>query len=213
TSLPGYSLLHGLLPLLSGLRNVARWGWLVLAGAAVLAGFGVAALERRKQPAGRAVLAAICVLITVEALRTPVGYTPVEAIPRIYDRLAGQPVVVAEFPFYSGASVSQNGPYVLANTRYFRPLMNGYSSFHPESFMTRARALNTFPSEQALAELQVAGVTHVLVHVEAFRDRYGEPALNAIDTITRLEFITEEDGIRLYRVNTAPQAPQAPQAP
>ena len=31
---------------LSGLRNVARWGWLPLAAIAILAGFGVAALER-----------------------------------------------------------------------------------------------------------------------------------------------------------------------
>lgn len=200
TGLAGYSLLHETLPLLSGLRNVARWGWLLLAAAAMLAGFGLAALERGQLSAWRGVPLAICLLITIEAIRTPVGYTPFNGIPRLYDRLAGQDVVVAEFPFYSGASVSQNGPYVLANTRYFRPLMNGYSSFHPESFMKRARALNTFPSELALAELRLARATHVLVHVDAFRDRYRETALKAIDTVPSLEFVVEEDGIRLYRV-------------
>lgn len=200
TALPGYSLMHGLLPLLSGLRNVARWGWLTLAAVAMLAGFAAATLEQRNRGRWRWIAAAICVLLTVEAIRTPVGFTPYNGIPKIYDRFAGQPVVVAEFPFYSGASVAENGDYVLANTRYFQPLLNGYSGFHPEPFLTRGRALNSFPSEEALAELKVAGVTDVLVHVDAFRDRYRDAALQAIDTVPALEFIVEEDGIRLYRL-------------
>ena len=63
--------------------------------------------------------------------------------------------ILAEFPFYSGASVSLNGPYVLANTRYFRPLMNGYSSFHPDIVRSaRPRARTVFRASVALAELQ-----------------------------------------------------------
>ena len=52
--------------------------------------------------------------MTVEAIRTPVGFTPFNGIPHIYDRLAANRTsCVAEFPFYSGANVSLNGPYVL----------------------------------------------------------------------------------------------------
>lgn len=206
TALPGYALLHQSLPLLSGLRNVARWGWLLLAAVSILAGFAAASLERRKLARWPLMAFGLCALITVEALRAPIGYTPVTPIPTIYDRFAGQPVVLAEFPFYSGASVAENGQYVLANTRYFKPLMNGYSGFHPEPFLARARALNSFPSEQALAELHVAGVTDVLVHVAAFRDRYRDAALKAIDTVTALELVGEEDGIRHYRLRP-PVAP------
>ncbi len=113
-------------------------------------------------------------LVTVEAIRTPVGFTPVYGIPRLYDRFAtASDVVIAEFPFYSGANVSLNGPYVLANTRYFKPLLNGYSSFHPDTFEARGRALNSFPSEAALAELKVARVTHVLVHTQDFAGATG----------------------------------------
>lgn len=210
TSLPGYSLLHSSLPLLNGLRNVARWGWLALAAAAMLAGFGTAALENRNRRGGlqssqrwQLIAIILCVLITAESIRTPIGFTPFTGIPKIYDRFAGQPVVLAEFPFYSGPSVSENGRYVLANTRYFRPLLNGYSGFHPEPFLARGRALNSFPSEQALAELRVANVTDVLVHVAAFRDRYSDAALKAIDTVPSLEFVVEEEGIRLYRLTPA----------
>jgi hypothetical protein len=201
TSLPGFALLFHYLPLFNGLRNVARWGWLALAGISVLAGFGVAALERRQWRSWHSIAVALCVLVTAESIRTPVGFTRFEGIPHIYDRLAAETgAVVAEFPFFGGASVSLNGPYVLANTRYFMPLLNGYSSFHPESFMARARTLNSFPSETALAELRVTHVTHVMVHSGSFARRYGQRAFAAIDTIPELQLIADEDGIRLYRL-------------
>jgi hypothetical protein len=201
TALPGYSVLHETLPLLSGLRNVARWGWLPLAAIAILAGFGVAAMERAERRHFPAIATALALLVTIEAIRTPVGYTRFNGIPHLYDRFAGDAeLVLAEFPFYSGANVSLNGPYVLANTRYFKPLLNGYSSFHPESFEARGRALNTFPSEPALAELRVAHVTHVAVHSQPFERRYGAAALAAVDTIADLELVADEDGIRLYRL-------------
>jgi hypothetical protein len=198
TALPGYAFLHEHLPLLSGLRNVARWGWLPLAAVAILAGFGAGILEQRTWRYTPIVLG---LLVTIEAIRTPVGFTPVYEIPRLYDRFATAPdAVIAEFPFYSGTNVSLNGPYVYANTRYFRPLLNGYSSFHPDTFEARGRALNSFPSEVALAELKVAHVTHVLVHTEDFSRRYGRETLAAIDTVPELRFETAEDGIRLYRL-------------
>jgi hypothetical protein len=200
TALPGYASLHQALPLVSGLRNVARWGWLALAAIAILAGFGVAAIETAA-PRTRWVPIVLGVLVTIEAIRTPVGFTRFNGIPAIYDRLAGESsLVLAEFPFYSGASVSLNGPYVLANTRYFKPLLNGYSSFHPDSFEARGRTLNSFPGGAALAELRSAHVTHVAVHTREFARRYDDKALAAIDTVPALELIADEDGIRLYRL-------------
>ena len=171
-----------------------------LAAVAILAGFGVAALEKR-MPRRRWIAVTLGALVTIEAIRTPVGFTRFDGIPRLYDRLAGdRSLILAEFPFYSGASVSLNGPYVLANTRYFRPLVNGYSSFHPDSFEARGRALGSFPGDAALAELRAAKVTHVTVHASQFARRYGDAALKAVDAVPDLELVTEEDGIRLYRL-------------
>lgn len=212
TTLPGYAWVHEHVPLLAGLRNAARWGWLGLAALAILAGFGVATLERlwaegtdRSRPADRftwpAMAATICLLATVEAIRTPVGYTAFAGIPRIYDRLADEAeVVLAEFPFYSGRAVSENGRYVLANTRYFKPLVNGYSGFQPALFEARGHTLDTFPSEVALTELRGLHVTHVTVHTGAFERRYGAGALPAIDRSGALQLVADEDGIRLYRL-------------
>lgn len=198
-ALPGYAWLHEHLPLLGGLRNAARWGWLGLAATAILAGFGAARLMPRAN--GTAIIALSIVLVTIEALRAPVAFTRFDGLPRIYDRLAADgDVVVAEFPFHSGASVSDNGPYVLGNTRYLKPLVNGYSGFQPRSYEERGRALNSFPAGLALAQLRVLGVTHVTVHSAAFAGRFGDATLQAIDMVAGLERIDEVDGVRLYRL-------------
>lgn len=209
--LPGYATLHMHLPLLAGLRNAARWGWLGLGSISVLAGFGVAHLERAwlaRSGAGTArvrswaaVSIAIGFVATAEAIRTPVGFTPFTGVAPIYDRLAAEPgVVLAEFPFYSENTFSQNGKYLLNNMRSFTPLVNGYSGFQSNTFRERARTLASFPSIKALSELKVLGVTHVTVHVAEFADRYGRDALKAVELAPELELVVEEDGIRLYTV-------------
>ncbi len=210
--LPGYGWLHQHIPLLGGLRNAARWGWLGLGAVAILAGFGVAQLERRwLQPATagatarrRSWLALCCVLgllATAEAIRTPVGFTPFTRIAPIYDLLPAEPgVVLAEFPFYAAQAFNHNAPYLLNNTRTFVPLVNGYSGFQSPRYLERGKALERFPGDEALAELKRLGVTHVTVHAEAFATRAGRDALAAVDRAPGLERVTEDEGIRLYKV-------------
>lgn len=213
--LPGYDWLHQHLPLLSGLRNAARWGWLGLASVSMLAGFGVARLEQAWQrravlpPSRSRAWLALCVVLgmaaTAEAIRTPVGYTRFTGIPAIYDRLAAEPrVVLAEFPFFSGRSFAENGAYLLNNTRSFAPLVNGYSGFQPAAYLERGRVLNTFPAAAAIAELQRIGVTHVTVHAADFADRFGADALSAIARAPELALVFESDGIRLYTLRQGP---------
>jgi len=202
--LPGYAWLHEHITLLGGIRNAARWGWLLLLAVAVLAGFAVAEIERRRAWTGRKAATfgvALALLVTIEAIRTPVGFTPFAGFPRIYDRLAAEPrVVLAEFPLYSGATISRNGPYVRNNVRYFQPLINGYSGFQSPAFEQRAALLRGFPGDEAMDELRRLGVTHVTVHAEAFASRSGREALDAVDHTQALQRVAEDEGIRLYTV-------------
>jgi len=209
--LPGYGWLHQHLPLLAGLRNAARWGWLGLASVSMLAGFGVAWLEQAWQrravllPSRSPAWVALCVVLgmaaTAEAIRTPVGFTRFTGVPAIYDRLASEPrAVLIEFPFFSGRSFAENGPYLLNNTRSFTPLVNGYSGFQSAAYLERGKVLNTFPATAALTELKRIGVTHVTVHTADFADRFGRGALAAIDQASELALVTESEGIRLYAV-------------
>ena len=200
-ALPGYALLHAYVPLIAGLRNAARWGWLFLAAIAVLAAFGARGAIGSMGAKGKVLVSIVAVLVTLEAWRAPVGFTRFDGLPRIYERIAAERnVVLAEFPLYSGARVSENGPYVLANTRYLRPLVNGYSGFQPPSYEARAKILTTFPDPAAIGALRELGVTHVTVHVAAFVDRYRQETLQAVDRTSELQLVDEIDGVRLYRL-------------
>ncbi len=200
---PGYAFLHTHLPLLTSMRAAARWGWLGLVAVAILGGFGAAVIERQGWLARwrRPVMVLLALLVTAEALRAPVGFTYFPGVPAIYDRLAAtSPLVLAEFPFYSGPRANGNGPYVLNNTRYFAPLVNGYSGFEPDTYVERARHLETFPETEAITVLRALGVTHVTVHVAAFAQRSGAEALESVGLRPELHLLAEDGGIRLYQV-------------
>ena len=195
-ALPGYDWMHAHIPLLGALRAAARWGWLFLVAMAILAGYGVAAIEARWPLARAALTVALGLLITVEAMRAPLGFTAFEGVPTIYDRLNTDGVVLAEFPMFAGRNVNRNGPYLVNNTRYLRPLVDGYSSFQPATYVARGERLQKFPAPGAVDELRQLGVTHITVHTAEF----GAEAAKAVDAVPGLELIADEGGIRLYRL-------------
>ena len=92
---------------------------------------------------------ALVVLINLESLRAPMEYQPFRGIPGIYKLLATEPgpVVLAEQPFFPRQGIFLNGAYVLASTAHWRPLMNGYSGYTPESYQRYADAFWYFPTE------------------------------------------------------------------
>jgi hypothetical protein len=205
-ALPGYAWLHTH-TLVGGLRNAVRWGWLFLASVAMLAGFGWSWLERAWQiscPARPGLWRAMAVLVsaavTVEALRAPVGLTRFQGIPHIYDRAADEPhAVLVEFPIYYGPGVFRNAPYLVNNTRSFQPLVNGYSGFETRAFQDRARLLQRFPDALAIGELRALGVTLITVHASAFASGDAR-RLDALDHVSDLQLLADENGIRLYRL-------------
>lgn len=195
--LPGYAWLHAAFPLLQGTRATSRFGYLGLFAVAGLAAFGLAALRSAASPrTARVVAIAALLLVAVEAARAPMAYTGFEGIPRIYGTLATDPrAVVVEFPFYSPHRVGRNGAYVLASTRHWRPLVNGYSGFVPDSYVRHNEQFRTFPDEAALDALRGLGVTHVVVHRDEMGDRLG-----AIEASPALSRLAREGDIEIYRL-------------
>lgn len=196
--LPGYAQLHAAFPLLQGTRATTRFGYLGLVAIAGLAAFGLAALRARlPSPRGRAVAGVVALLlVSAEAARAPLALTRFEAIPGVYDRLAAEPgAVVAEFPFYSPQRIHENGRYVLASTRHWRPLVNGYSGVVPESYVAHNERFRTFPDDDAVAALREAGVTHVVVHLAE------SPEIEtAVAARGDLLLVASARGIRIYRL-------------
>ena len=118
----------------------------------------------------------------------------------IYDRIGAEPnPVLLEVPLYYGASTSRNGPYLLNDTRWFEPIVNGYSGWETYGFQQRGRILAGLPDPPSIALLHELGVTLVAVHMAAIApDR-----VRAVAAAPDLQLIAEEDGIRLYRVRAS----------
>ncbi|MCU0255157.1 MAG: hypothetical protein MUF60_00285 [Vicinamibacterales bacterium] len=196
--LPGYEWLHTIFPLLQGTRATTRFGYLGLVAVAGLAAFGLAAIRQRTaSPRMRAALTvAALALVTLEAGRAPMAYTPYLGIPAVYDRLADEPdAVVVEFPFYSPHRIAMNARYVLASTRHWRPLVNGYSGVVPDSYVRHNERFRGFPDDTSLEALREAGVTHVVVHLEEMEDV--ERTIAARDDLL---LMASAPGIRIYRL-------------
>ena len=179
TRTPVYGWLFQIFPPLQGLRAAARFGNLFLLGMAALAGIGLTEVLRRV-PASRAsaVAALVIVLANIESLRAPFPYARFEGIPNVYSLLADipEPVVLVEIPFYRPHAVFGNVPYVLNSTMHFRPLLNGYSGYTPDSYVRHAAEFAGFPDEQALQAMRKAGATHVMIHAKRL---YHPPERNA----------------------------------
>ena len=203
-ALPGYAVLYDVLPLMTWIRGVARFGQLWLVAIAILAGFGwvrlTHALMRAAMPAVRkaALPLGVAVLVGVhaEALRVPIPLSEYQGIPAAWDKLrsTGNSAVLALFPFYPPQSVFLNARYMLYATRSFKPMLNGYSGFTPGSYRRHVEAMQTFPDRASIDYLRRVGVTHVVVEGH----RMSGTSLAAIDGFPALQLAFTDGNLRIY---------------
>jgi hypothetical protein len=188
-----------------GLRAAARFGFLLLIAVALLAGVGVAWIERRAGSGKTARLVGIgaLLLVSAETWRGPVTTVPFPGVSSIYRILATDiptPVMLVEVPFYPASAVFENGEYVLNSTAHWRPLMNGYSGFTPMSYRRRADAFWFFPADWAIRAIRDAGATHVMVHLARFGSQ-GPEVVRALEGRSDLRLLARDrDGRLLYEV-------------
>ena len=202
-NLPGYGWLQEQIVVLQGIRAAARWGYLALVAVAVLAGFGVAALEARWSTHRwwPAVVVGLLGLVTIEAMRTPLSLVPYTGIPPVHSRLRDQSVrAVVYYPLYPDNAFHMNAPYLLYQTRHWKPVVNGYSSFAPDSFFARVRRFNHFPEPEVIAEMRAIGITHVMLEHKTLEPIFGKEAFRQLRTHPDLEFVLDQDGWALFHV-------------
>jgi hypothetical protein len=201
--LPFYGTLHAIVPLFQAVRVLAHIGLVVLLMIAILAGYGVAALQRAWTHSRSWPLAAAMVLVIVngEALRAPIGYTWFDAVPKVYDVLAAEPAaIVAEAPFPIPQQWFLNAPYMVNATHHWRPLLNGYSGFRPPSYERSYEAMRTFPSDESLLALSKIGVTHVVVHQRAMNHGQPDDRYNPYENVGSLHLLKRDDDVLIYRL-------------
>ncbi len=197
---PGYATLFNWLPPLQGIRNAARFGFLLTVALAILSGFAVAALRRRWGTSRWAHLAAagVIVIANLDALAAPIGYVPPDRISALHASLRGTDAVVVHIPFYSPDRLFRNAPYMLESTANWRPMLNGYSGFVPESYVRHARALAGFPDETSIDAIRAAGVTHIFVHDRTLRDWTDNETADAVPRSPHLQQIAREGDLTVY---------------
>jgi len=163
---PPYEWVYRVFPLLTGIRGAVRFGQFVLVAMAILAGFGLAAVQQRLSRR-QATAAGLVLLLSanVEALRAPLWYFEYSGVAPIYGALSkvGPEAVIVWLPFPSSAQFHLNTPFMLAGATDFPRMLNGYSGFKPPSYRQHADALASFPDSASIDYLRDQGVTHVLV--------------------------------------------------
>ena len=194
---PPYRWLYSVFPPLTGIRGAVRFGQIVLVAMGLLAGFGLARLLSRFP--GRAVSAAAVLSIAAanaEAFRAPLFYQPYTGFSRMFDllRTGDDKTVVVAFPFHSSASFHLNARLMLASTRFWKPLVNGYSGFKPASLYRNVEALRDFPDPDSIAHLRSLGVTHVI-----FETRHmPQASTDRIAQFPELQLLFADGTLRLY---------------
>ncbi len=177
-----YAWLYAFVPGFKALRAPVRFDALVSLSLAVLAGYGLAALQRRldnRRLAAVIVAAAAC-LVVVESVAWPAARAepvPVgDAVPPVARWLAGEapagPILELPMAFTPG------GPqldYQYLSTYHWRPTPDGYSGFVPPAHGQIVYEMERFPSERSLSLLQALGVRLVVLHGERLgRERQAE---------------------------------------
>jgi hypothetical protein len=201
--LPGYDRVHDLVPLFWAVRVQAHMGQVVLLSLALLAGFGHARLlvawgTRR---GGWAITAVIVILINAEAFCAPLPFRTFSGIPPVYDALRAEPrAVVAELPMYEPRLFYGNAVYMLNSTRYWKPLVNGYSGFLPQSYVRTWTDMQSFPGHDALEAMHRRGITHVVLHEAGFIGSHGQAAFDGVEAVGSLQEIAHEGDIHIYRL-------------
>ena len=86
---------------------------------------------------------------------------------------------------------------MLASTRFWRPIVNGYSGFKPASFYRNVDALRGFPDPGSIAHLRHLGVTHVVVDSR----NMAPAALERLPQFAELRMSVTDGNLRLYQLS------------
>lgn len=168
-----YAWLRAHLFFLRGFRAAARFSIVAFAAMSVLAAIGYEWLESRSRRWSPAVVMVTClVALGLDVLSAPAVLADVDTrTPDVYKMLRSLPAApVVEFPVADPAALPGYDPvYMLSSIAHWRPLVNGYSGYVSEGYVSRLEQLQEFPDRRAMSCLERLGVRYVIVHETYYR--------------------------------------------
>ena len=178
-----YRFLYYYVPGYQGLRALARLGIFVVFFLAVLAAYGYVAVARDLTRMWRAAIVCGLALVMLAEYRVrPLALTPYpNEPPPLYAWLAGQPRgVVAELPMRGEPLPGADPAYSYLSTFHWQPLVNGYSGFYPESYLSRLEAVRDFPDDRSMRRLRADGVRYLVIHLREYPAADREAIVNIV---------------------------------
>jgi hypothetical protein len=88
------------------------------------------------------------------------------------------------------------------STAHWRPMLNGYSGFRPPSYERSYASVREFPADHSLTALHSLGVTHVIVHKQAYTADAGLQRFTALSRVRSLALVAEDGDIVIYRLES-----------
>jgi len=185
-----YKLLYDWVLPFRGLRVPARAYVLVLLGVAVIAGVGFSRLiaslrsvTRAPRVWGAAIPAIVLAMVVAEYFTMPRLRDVDRDVPIWYSWLEQQDdAVIFEWPvtvpwrLYEMVDLS----YMARSTIHWRPMLNGYSGFYPDSYLRLLVEMRSFPDTRSLKVLRDRGATILVLH------EYPETRVRYVRAIERL---------------------------
>jgi hypothetical protein len=170
-------------------------------GLSVLAGAAVAVLLERRSRANLA--AAVLAAVVVAELAVPFSWPQAPPVEPVYRVLAAQPPgPVIEMPFYyREVGLYRHAQYMLKSTSHWMPLVNGYSDYIPDDFLTNVRTLASFPSPGAFKILEPLRVRYAVFHMSGYNTRNRNEVLVRLNEFAPyLRPVYIDDTLRLYEI-------------
>jgi len=186
-------------PIFPMFRVYARFGVLVLFGAALLAGLGVTLAQERLRGRATLLLALPFLLAAVEFNNLPPPHvTRILPAPAAYQWLADQPAgILVEYPLTAGTPQEievQTREYELYQPVHGHPMFNGATN--ASQAYSLSNGLEPYYGAGVASELHSIGVTYVFVH----RDDYTHDGYSLPQNVAGLNHVQTLDGVDIYLV-------------
>jgi hypothetical protein len=165
-----YRALYAHVPALEGFRSLSRFAVIASCAVCMLAALGTDAIAQRLNTSSlrSALVPVLLMLMLIDYGNRPMGLTPADPVepPDVYKVIrSASPGAIIELPVPDLSRLPGWDPFYEAwSLWHFKPLVNGYSGYHPQDYMDTLLRMLSFPDDASIGRLRGHDVRYIVVH-------------------------------------------------